>query len=456
MAVITEELEGSPKYSYSRKSGTAQRMFRLNGLNVQAFLSEVFPDPFLAGDGRYEALPAAVFPGQPWLVADKASVEPWDANSPVGDGSFPALFDTVKVTITYKDRPHNQNKTNQKNSGPGGSQGSTGGQQNTFVTHKVTIGGEYLLLPGASLQWATASDPTYDKTLYPAGPPPALIQAQNNHAGITIPTIEHSLHWSYVLFPPWTAMRQAMGRVNSLSFAGAPNECLLFIGFDTSRKMTSQGLRLWELDYKFSEKNYNAINPNLPQGWNHFLRTDGLSSGQFQRMSRAVPRGQTLISTLGVQPNDTSVIVKSAESFPKTGNFWFMVGGNPEVLQGVRVPSNPKSISVPGGFAFGHSIGQSITQIFPAKLSGGLTSSQKSLAIQDATTFPAVAGFRVQIDNEIMQIGSIDTPTSATVVRGMQGTVPTSHSGGASINVIPSPLYDLYDFRKLFQMVTVA
>jgi hypothetical protein len=116
--------------------------------------------------------------------------------------------------------------------------------------------------PSAGLQWAVSTtDPV------PDGLP----------IGLRIPTTEHSINWPYISFPPWTTMRSTLGKVNSVAITFQTGfiaaECLMFMGVEASRQITSDGTTCWNITYRFSEKQQASsfgVGGGIPKGWNVF------------------------------------------------------------------------------------------------------------------------------------------------------------------------------------------
>lgn len=65
-------------------------------------------------------------------------------------------------------------------------------------------------------------------------------------------------------------------------------------------------------------------------------------------------------------------------------------------------------------------------------LSASLDATATSVAVADASHFPAVGNFRVWVDDEIMACSG-RTGNVLTVARGQEGTTAVSHSNGAAI-----------------------
>jgi hypothetical protein len=323
MTVYREELEGSPTISFDRKGGKAKRMFAIAWNDYVEFAAEFLPSAFAAGNAGIIP-PAASFPDLPWLIAESVEIEPHNPAGISGLDEDPNTYPGgAKVTVNYSTSEFDQNKDDKGDkNGPGGENGSTGGQAETFVSHRISIGGEFLILPSSSLLWeqgftplATAKNPT---------PVATYAVTEDVHAGIIVPLIEHQITWHFVPSPPWRAIRQLMGHVNAYEFAGSPIETLLFLGVEASREITSEGTKAWSLDYKFSEKNYN---PNLdanPQGWNFFLRQN---TGLFERLNKKLysvnddgSPGETLLN-VAINSQKTTINVFDAATFPTNRMF---------------------------------------------------------------------------------------------------------------------------------------
>lgn len=390
MAVWYEELEGSPTINMDRRGGSAQRKVRIAWGDIDAFFQELFPDPFFGYTGAF-------FPGYPWLVVDSVAVEPFDPNNPTGQNeainTFPA---GARVTVNYKppelDQGHQGGPTGDR-SGPGGTTGSAGnqqGQSQTFVTHKVSAGGEFITWPSKNLRWMRAAN-GLDTPNQPQ-PEREYDVAADSSAAVAIPLLEHSISWGSVEWPPWTAIRQCLGKVNAYSFAGAGPGTLLFLGCDASRELTSTGVKAWNLEYKLSEKNVNSANPALPMGWNYFLRPDGVNAGSFDLLFRKPP-----MIDLG----------NGQKGAPQT------------------------------------------------VLSAPVTAEQATINVANDSKFPRVGQFRVVIDagtanvEEVAVIAGQGSNTWA-VLRGLGGDRKRPHAANAPVASFPGRIYEVADLRYLF------
>lgn len=296
MPVFVHELADSPRITMNRKGGAAVRHALLAWNDIPAFTLELFPF-----DPRTGYPYTASYPGLPWLVVESVDFKTFTEaplNNPSGAVN---TYDLADAVITYAPPRYDQQQQSGQGgdrSGPGGGQGSTSGQNQTFVTHDVSIGGEFLTLGNQALQWVDTSQVTSDV-----------------HAGLIVPTIEHSITWNFVSKPPWSAIRACVGHVNGPQFA---NEKLnpamfLFLGATAKRDLSLTGSPFWTLNYKFTEKStakpdgtpYTDGDPSNdgPVNWNYFYRPD---KAQFQRMLRVTPDGLRNIYPLA----DFSVLFK--------------------------------------------------------------------------------------------------------------------------------------------------
>jgi len=285
-----EEIEGSQTLQVGRDNSSGRRIFKINWDQIDEFVDALLPTEVSQSQSQYDS-----FPGYPRLKASNLSFEPW--GRPIGDSiNTPLVYDFAKVTVDYKPPDARDGGADNDKTGPGGENGSNKNapgsepaeaaekedapQEQTKepsfprISHKVTVGGEFLMLPNRTTRW--------DKS--PSGDPysPGSEHAKDYYVseevqtGIVIPTIEHSITWEQVICPYWAYIRYAVGCVNSKTFAGAPAENLLFLGAEAGRDFSlKEGTKGWTLTYKFSEKGNG--------GWNFFYRPE---TGRFERLVR--------------------------------------------------------------------------------------------------------------------------------------------------------------------------
>lgn len=282
--LVIEELLGSPELTLSRQGNTATRRVKVPGALLEPIIAELFPSPF----SGYPF--GAAFPGVPFLFVDTVQITPFfgedDTSATISDVPDYAF---LLLTINYRTPRFDNSLLGRRDpSGPGGKQGSQGNQNNPFLTHSGNIGGQFLTYPAQALVWATQTGggPTLG-----AEDPNAQLRA-DVHAGVIVPTTEHTMTWNFVAQPPWDVIGACRGRVNSRWISGCPAGTLLFLGCQFSKDFDMTGTPVWKLVMKFSEKNtqtYPAVDglfntrtspffdradwPNqAAYGWNHFLR----------------------------------------------------------------------------------------------------------------------------------------------------------------------------------------
>jgi hypothetical protein len=284
MVVSYEELGGSPTLSANRTGSTAKRMVRIAWNDIDNLMLELMP-VYGSSFNPLTQLPGwfATFPNRPGLVVESVEFEPFVPERPLGLGEVPPQYPGgAKATINYK----------------------TPEFDSTFFNYSVNIGGEMLTLPSYSLQWANAWSPIAKQ--HQAALPVKAGQAFGSvsvigdvQGGFVVPTIEHTLEWHYVAFPPFSSIRAMVGTVNTQEFLGAPRATLLFLGAEISREWTLGGRKYFQMKYRFAEKNVSApffagiidagvgnvvVDTDDVPGWNYFYRPE---TGLFERLLRS-------------------------------------------------------------------------------------------------------------------------------------------------------------------------
>jgi prepilin-type N-terminal cleavage/methylation domain-containing protein len=69
-------------------------------------------------------------------------------------------------------------------------------------------------------------------------------------------------------------------------------------------------------------------------------------------------------------------------------------------------------------------------------LVNAVTASATSMQVASAAGFPSTNGFRVKMDSEIMRVTAGAGTASWTVTRGVDATLATAHSSGATVSVV--------------------
>lgn len=252
MPITYEELEGSPSIIMDREGGSARRVFKVAWSDIGRAITEIFP-------GAAFGYPyTASVPGFPWLRASRMDIAPWNPEGMTGNFESMNTYPSgARISVDYV--PFKWPETD-ATEGPAGANSDI--QDITFLEHKVNFGGEYLTLPNNGVRWD--QDPAGENTFTPQAGKYDTTQADKNfrvfedvNVGITIPTIEHALTWHYVRRPPWTGIRNCLGKVNSEIHMNTAPETLLFTGASAERSYSTAGIPTWKLEYRISERCLN-------------------------------------------------------------------------------------------------------------------------------------------------------------------------------------------------------
>jgi hypothetical protein len=287
---VLEELEGGPVITITRNDATARRYCKVpweaDLTSINAGLTELFPNTY----------PPATLPGWGWLQVQKVEVAPYDPSNPRPgpDGQLNSYAAGAKFSIDYATNRDDQGVQSAPGgtpikSGPGGAAGSSANQGSTnnvtFLTHKVTVSAESVSLPDRSVVWSESEngllffDPAHPDDSRFAMTTPVKV-------GRRVCLFEHSLTWNYVIWPPWLAMRNCIGRVNLYTIAGALPETLIFAGVEANQDLSLTEFPYWKVTYKFIERMMGFEDEGAmsgPMGWNHMLRP---ATGEFERVLR--------------------------------------------------------------------------------------------------------------------------------------------------------------------------
>lgn len=251
MPIAYEELGGSPRIVMNREGGNARRIVKIAWSDIGRAILEIFP-------GAAFGYPyTASMPGFPWLRAATMDIEPFDPDNPTGTGQIMNTYPTgAKVTVGYETLKWPDPNSSKFDNGP------DNGDLNdvTFLEQRLTFGGEYLTWPNNGVKWAkdvNGNVPAGSGGAGAGGAVPAVVVYQDVNVGVVIPTIEHELTWNYVAFPPWSAIRSCLGKVNGDVHMNCFPETLLFNGAVAERTYSILGAPTWKLTYRISEKCYN-------------------------------------------------------------------------------------------------------------------------------------------------------------------------------------------------------
>ncbi len=250
MALTYEELEGSPSFVMDREGGSARRIIKVAWSDIGRAILEVFP-------GALFGYPyTASVPGFKWLRANRMSIDAWNPEHPTGTGQAMNTYPGgAKITVDYA--PYKWPDVDHADGPDAGDL-----QDITFLEHRIAYGGEYLTWPNGGIRWANDAAGVAEYSQSSGKVDAAQLDSKfkvfdDVNVGITIPTVEHSLTYNYVRFPPWTGIRNCIGKVNSVAIMNCVPETLLFTGATAERSYSTQGAPTWKLEYRLSEKCIN-------------------------------------------------------------------------------------------------------------------------------------------------------------------------------------------------------
>ena len=161
MGVPYELFPGHPKINVTRKETTGTMCGRILWSDIQAFVQQIFPNPYLTG-----YVYGASLPGFPWAVAKGLKIKPWDEKvAPYLSADWTAWHDYAEFEVEYG-RPDDDLAKN-----------TPGGNGQTFTSYKVHAGGEFVSYPSNTLAWEKDANPLATAETFPCdvegrlGPP---------------------------------------------------------------------------------------------------------------------------------------------------------------------------------------------------------------------------------------------------------------------------------------------
>lgn len=277
--VSFSELDGSPRVHISSQGMTATRIFICPWSSWEDLAHEII-GIYKIVSGTVQLIKHIPFPNQPNLVPDEVAVEPLMPDSPDGNtsitlGSTLQTYDNIirggvgvgaRLTVTYRTRFDDQ--SNSRSDLPSIPQG-------TYLTYATDLGAELMTIPGRAWKWTGVA--------IPGG-----LLGPDAHVGVLIPSGSYSLVWHRVLQPPFSAIRDLRGKVNSSTFLGGPAETVLFLGAQISREFQfiSDG-GYWRVEYRFAESMKELNTAGTYGGWNHFWKPEKVSGNHWVKVEAA-------------------------------------------------------------------------------------------------------------------------------------------------------------------------
>ena len=261
MAVVYDE---GRKATFSREGVTVTRHLRVTPYTDVGYVADLLLGGCRIIGGRLFRIWPARDPIYPWCICTKVDEEGLGAYTGTAESGLQNLIKSTsyaqgsRLVVTYETPTSGQSTMNPADgdledppgapSSPptGGGAEPTNQQEIDLASESYDYGYQYQPISGQFVGFAPSVGATPDRLLTETG-----IYLQKR-----IPKIETTLIRHYVVRAPWTAIGQMMGTVNKSAFVRGrvswPIETMRFEGLQTQRKLTSFGVKFWELTFKFS------------------------------------------------------------------------------------------------------------------------------------------------------------------------------------------------------------
>lgn len=252
MPVSFTELTGSPTVRIANGTFVGSRRFMIPWSNSIDFAVELLGGYRNIG-GTFNFTGPSSFPGVPQAICRDAQFDPFpddkidtNAGATLASNTNQPPYAIVTAQYTIEQNNNGQQKRSDQPSVPNG----------TYLTYNGNLGAEYMTIPGRTFVWYLTGEPV----------------APDVNPGILIPTEDFTLSWERVPYQlvPWTAIRNARGRVNSSTFMGHVAETVLFLGAQTTYEHQFSGDVLMKLIYNFKVREVKSTAGSTLFGWNHF------------------------------------------------------------------------------------------------------------------------------------------------------------------------------------------
>ncbi|MBQ3351058.1 MAG: hypothetical protein IJG38_11705 [Thermoguttaceae bacterium] len=230
--IIFQELSGSPEETYTTDDFTAVRKFLVPWADRNDFA-----DWLRGANDAFGSRESVAYPNRPDVEPHKIHIKPYDATSLKKTGmktpsdALNVYSSFALVTVYYKILT-----SQDLEDGPTAESGTRLSYRINFQLQTVDIEGDGLYWHGSTT--SLGADAEVVKT---------------------VPLTEHILTWKQVLFPPWTAMRELQGKVNSVEFLDCPPGTLLYEGVGVNKLFRSDlqdgaSEFCWQLEYRFLQR----------------------------------------------------------------------------------------------------------------------------------------------------------------------------------------------------------
>jgi predicted outer membrane repeat protein len=131
----------------------------------------------------------------------------------------------------------------------------------------------------------------------------------------------------------------------------------------------------------------------------------------------------------------TQITVNNPSAFPTSGQFTVQIGSEQMRVTGVAGNVFTVIRGFNGTTAATHAAGVAVTLVGSNVTANNVLVADTTITVADASTFPTVGGFAIQINNEKMQVVSV-AGNVFSVQRGFNGTVATTHTAGTTVTLV--------------------
>lgn len=277
-------IAGTPTFHVGQDGFTAVREIIVPWEKLDEAMELLMPPSTFVG-GVQTVSYGAEFPGRPYLRVIDFDAKPL-SNKPQGlDFNGDYKYEHAKFVVKYGFL---------KNQPPGTAPSNDPKDPVSFLTHRWSIGAEVTKTDMAGLVWDNVWNGALPSpfTPFPPGLPKsargskvreligrqAVQQDSKSGPRQYIATIEHEITRERVPRPPFTALRNCVGKCNKdvveLKTGKIPKECLILWGAHLESSIMSNGEESWQMNIRFGERRVDAEDQTAPGGWNHFYRED--------------------------------------------------------------------------------------------------------------------------------------------------------------------------------------
>lgn len=307
-------LSGSPDFHVGQDGFTAMREIVVPWDKLDDALLLLFPPSTFIG-GNQTVSYGAEFPGRPYLRVIDIDAKPLSPQKPLGlDFNGDYKYEHAKLVVKYGFL---------KNAPQSGTSPSTDPKDPVnYLTHRWTIGAEVIKTDTVGLVWDNVWNrkplpgsgvPSPFSPLQPVLPTSPIGCKVRDLIGRTanqgdmkqgpreyVALIEHEITRERVPRPPFTALRNCVGKCNDkiveLKTGKIPKECLILWGAHLESSVMSNGEESWNMNLRFGERRVEAFDQVEVGGWNHYYREQG---ADLVKASLLTPQGLITNAYLG-------------------------------------------------------------------------------------------------------------------------------------------------------------